>query len=164
MCGVPAEQAEGKEGAAGEDKVQEAKRVQVTGPGRGHPALFASCSPLPHCLALLLAGGLTHMLLTHPSALRDSWEGCEAPHVPTGGREAGKEGGFQYQVPFAARAAPKGKMTPARGPLRVQAPGLAPALLQLTIHLGDRCDAIRGPGVQVPGGHQRCRLLLLPLN
>lgn len=72
------------------------------------------------------------MLLTHPSALRFSREGCKALHVPTGGREAGGGRCCQYQVPFAAQ---RGKDT-SSGPSRAQAPGPAPALLQLTVPRG----------------------------
>lgn len=112
--GSPLSQWEGKEGAAGVGKVQEAKQVSVAGGTHsGWGGVTPPSSPpaphLPRSLALILAGGPAHMLLTHPSALRDSWEGCEALHVPKGGQEAGKGGWLSAPGPLRCPAAPKGK-------------------------------------------------------
>lgn len=126
-CEVPTKQPEGNRREwQGMNRVQVAEQVQVTGgtfrPGKGLLRPFHFPSSCPHCLALNLIGVIAHVALSHLSSLQDSWEGCEAQHVPIGaGRRAG--GGW----PSAPGLLCLEKKTLAEGPLGVQTPRPCPS-------------------------------------
>ena len=84
-------------------------------------------------------GGPAHGALSHLSALRDSWEGHEAQHVPSrigAGRSGEMEGGFQHQL-LSAHGQPQPEKdpavwAPAKSPFGVQAPRPCLVLLEPT--------------------------------